>query len=300
VNGGDGIREGIAAFLRGDRSPHERRVFSSRRKQSTDRLLEIPGAKIETIEGKRFLEIERNVDGFMGVDVGDELRSALRRLNASNPESVDRGIRPATGWDLSDLVVLDLETTGFWGCPIFLVGLLLVEKGRLVTQQLVARDYPEEEAILLAASRRLDDRSVLVTMNGKSYDVPCFRDRAVLHRVSHRMGAMPHVDILHPARRRWASVLPNCRLKTLERFMLGIHRTGDVPSSEIPSVYHRFTATGDVGLLRPVLHHSRVDLLTTAMLLARLMSAGGRAAPFGKSSFSRGEALSATVSRRVL
>jgi uncharacterized protein YprB with RNaseH-like and TPR domain len=270
------------------------------RTPDTSQLLEIPGATIEAIEGKRFLEIERNAGGLMGVDVGDELHSALRRLNTSDPESVDRGIRPAMGWGLSDLVVLDLETTGLWGCPIFLVGLLLVEKGRLVTQQLVARDYPEEEAILLDASRRLAKRSVLVTMNGKSYDVPCFRDRAVLHRVSHRMSAMSHVDILHPARRRWASDLPNCRLKTLERFMLGIHRTGDVPSSEIPSVYHRFTATGDVGLLRPVLHHSRVDLLTTAMLLTRLASEGGREVPVGKTSTPRGKPLSSIASWEVL
>jgi hypothetical protein len=35
-------------------------------------------------------------------------------------------------------------------------------------------------------------------------------------------------------------------------------------------MFHRFVATGDAALLRPVLHHGRMDLLTTARLFADL------------------------------
>ena len=67
--------------------------------------------------------------------------------------------------------------------------------------------------------------------------------------------------MLHPARRRWRGHFADCRLQTLERAVIGITRTGDVPSAEIPAAYHAFTANPD---------HGRVDLVTTAKLFAEL------------------------------
>ena len=52
--------------------------------------------------------------------------------------------------------------------------------------------------------------------------------------------------------------------------MTGFTRAGDVPSRDIPELFHRFVATGDMAVLAPVLHHGRVDLLTTARLFAKL------------------------------
>jgi uncharacterized protein YprB with RNaseH-like and TPR domain len=204
------------------------------------------------------------------VDLEGELKAALERLTGADPETIDPALRPAAGRRLEDLVVLDLETTGFWGCPIFLVGMLLEEEGELVTLQLLARDYPEEAAMLTATSAVLENRELLVTFNGKSYDVPCLRERAVVHRAPTAPDRLEHVDVLHPARRRWGATLPDCRLQTLERLVAGIHRTGDVPSAEIPAVYHGFTVTGDPSRLFPVLHHSRVDVVTTARVFAAL------------------------------
>ncbi len=108
------------------------------------------------------------------------------------------------------------------------------------------------------------------------YDVPCLRDRCVIHRVEPVADRLGHADILHPARRRWQHELPDCRLQTLEKSIVGIHRTGDVPSAEIPGVYHAFTATGDPDPLLPVLHHSRVDVVTTLRVFTKLASGGRR------------------------
>ena len=124
--------------------------------------------------------------------------------------------------------------------------------------------------MLSAAAALLAGVDLLVTFNGKSYDVPCLRERFVLHRLP--PPPIPaHVDILHPARRRWQGELPDCRLQTLERHVTGLHRTGDVPSAEIPAVYHAFAADRDAARLAPVLHHGRLDVVTTARILVRLM-----------------------------
>ena len=172
--------------------------------------------------------------------------------------------------ELQDIVVMDLETTGFWGCPVFLVGLLFLEGDELVTQQLLARDYAEEALILRGAAQLLSRRKCLITFNGKSYDVPCLSERCVVHRVACRARQLAHVDVLHPARRRYRGKFSDCRLQTLERSVIGMTRTGDVPSSEIPAAYHHFAATQDAETLRPILHHGRIDLLTTVRLFVEL------------------------------
>jgi uncharacterized protein YprB with RNaseH-like and TPR domain len=224
------------------------------------------------VEGASILVVTRRVaDLLPGVDVAAELIASLDRIGAADPETIDRGLIPARGMRVGDLVVLDLETTGFWGCPVLLVGLLHEEDGILVTRQIVARDYPEERPMLRAALDLLARRGLVVTFNGKSYDVPCLRERCIVHRVKDEATRrLAHVDVLHAARRRWRGCFEDCRLATLERHVTGLTRAGDVPSREVPELFHRFVATGDAALLAPVLHHGRVDLLTTARLFARL------------------------------
>jgi uncharacterized protein YprB with RNaseH-like and TPR domain len=210
------------------------------------------------------------------IDAAGEIALALEDLGRLDPAEIDRHLAPAAGKLTCDLAVFDLETLGFWGCPIFLAGFLVEESGRLVTLQLLALDYPEEALVLRAAEDVLRERSLLVSFNGKSYDVPCFRERCAYHGIPSSIDELAHVDVLHPARRRYRESLPDCRLVTLERHVAGIYRQGDVPSAEVPAVYHRFVATGEIDALAPVLHHSRVDLLTTGMLLARLTSDAAR------------------------
>ncbi len=239
------------------------------------RLLEIPGAELLEIAGESVFTLRRRVRELLpGVDVTKELSSALRGLRDRNPECVDPGLHPAIGSELHDVAVMDLETTGFWGCPIFLVGLLFLEGDELVTRQLLARTYAEEATILRGAAELLSSRKLLVTFNGKSYDLPCFRERCVVHRVADKSDRLAHIDVLHPARRRYRGKFSDCRLQTLERSVIGITRTGDVPSAEIPAVYHRFAAAQDAETLRPVLHHGRIDLLTTARLFVELALQG--------------------------
>jgi uncharacterized protein YprB with RNaseH-like and TPR domain len=191
------------------------------------------------------------------------------------------------------VLLLDLETCGFAGSAIFLIGLLRQIDGGLWVELLLARNYAEERAILESFWSRIGDHRVLVTFNGKSFDWPMIRDRSIRHHLKgpHRQplltdrapgnGAhrprhhdrsppLVHCDLLHHARRKWRKRLPDCRLQTLERAICGRNRQGDIPGGKIPDVYHRFVRTGQRGQIRSVLHHNAVDLITLLDLAQRL------------------------------
>ena len=75
-----------------------------------------------------------------------------------------------------------------------------------------------------------------------------------------------HCDLLHHARRRWKHELPDCKLQTLERHICRRRRLDDIPGREIPSAYHDFVRHGDAWLIRGVLHHNALDLITLLQL----------------------------------
>jgi len=157
----------------------------------------------------------------------------------------------------------DTETTGLGGNMVFMLGVMRVYGTDVRLSQVFARDYREERELLDVWVDMLADSGMLVSFNGKSFDMPMLRDRLGLHHIS-RPPEPPHLDLLHPARRRWRKVLPDCRLQTLEWKICGRRRSGDIPGEEIPAVYHRFVRTGEARDILTVFHHNALDLITLA------------------------------------
>jgi len=169
-----------------------------------------------------------------------------------------------------DAALIDTETAGFHGRPLFLAGLARYRHPDLIITQYFARDYAEEAALLGQLADLLPDLRLLISFNGKAFDWPFIRDRMVYHRISCHTD-FAHADLLHPSRRRWRARLPNCKLQTLERYLSGRWRSGDIPSAEIPQRYHDFVRAQDARLIAPIFHHNRLDLITMVELLAALV-----------------------------
>ncbi len=166
----------------------------------------------------------------------------------------------------------DIETTGLTPSTyVFLCGMMYLRGGSFVIEQAFARDYSEELAMLIYVRDVLGRFPVLVTYNGVSFDVPFVKTRLAVGRIDFG-GPREHVDLLFPARQRFRSVLPNCRLETIERHLRGVEREGDIPGSEIPDAYHEFVRTGDARKIKRILHHNRMDLLAMAALFNHLAS----------------------------
>jgi uncharacterized protein YprB with RNaseH-like and TPR domain len=76
-----------------------------------------------------------------------------------------------------------------------------------------------------------------------------------------------HVDLLPVSRSLMKGRTPDHRLQTLEKFVLGRRRTGDIPGSEIPAAYHDFVRNRDARKMAAVIHHNRLDLLSMMDLI---------------------------------
>ena len=163
---------------------------------------------------------------------------------------------------------LDAETTGLaggTGTYAFLVGAGWVEADRLVVAQYFMRDFDDEPALLAALRPLLEQASVVVTFNGTGFDLPLLETRFILGR--NRWPALPHVDLLWPARRVWSRRFADCRLATLERDVLGVSREADVSGWEIPTRYFDYLRRRNATPLLPVFAHNRHDVLSLMALL---------------------------------
>jgi uncharacterized protein len=130
--------------------------------------------------------------------------------------------------------------------------------------------------MLAAVAELFGDADLIVTYNGKTFDVPVMETRWAFHRMRAPLDDVPHFDMLHPARRLWRmqSVLTDdggCRLATLERVLLNMRRAGDVDGFEIPGRFFQFLRTADPRPLEPVLEHNRLDLVSLAAVTSRAL-----------------------------
>jgi uncharacterized protein len=170
------------------------------------------------------------------------------------------------------VVFLDTETTGLsggTGTVAFLVGLGRWSAQGFQLEQFFMRTFQEEGAMLEALAERLRDVRLLVTFNGKGFDVPLLESRFVLQRQRWPMPAVAHLDLLYPARRLWKLRLQDCSLGNLEKQLLGVERAGDVPGHLIPHLYFNYLQTGIPRGMAEILRHNRQDICSLAALTER-------------------------------
>ncbi len=205
----------------------------------------------------------------------------MRRLGARDMDILPYFCR-------EDIVYLDIETTGLWSTqPLFLVGLLYYHEGQLRSRQLLARNLQEEKPLLAGLIEDLARFSMIVTYNGRNFDIPYIENRTVAHRLFYR-SSHEQIDLLYHARRHFRGVLPDCRLVTLEEHLLGKKREDDIPGYLIPATYYRYVRTRDAKLLSGILEHNRDDLLAMEGMMPLVTTAADASPLLVTGQFSNG------------
>ena len=166
---------------------------------------------------------------------------------------------------------LDTETTGLAGGAgtyAFLIGVGSIDEEGFRVRQFFMRDFGDESSLLSALSDYLARFDVLVTYNGKTYDVPLLETRYRMARARPPFARMAHLDLLHGARRLWKLRLDSCRLVDLENRILGLEREGDLPGEMIPYYYFQYLRIHQAFQLVPIFHHNVMDIVSLACLTA--------------------------------
>ncbi len=165
---------------------------------------------------------------------------------------------------------LDTESTGIYGSGTlaFLVGLGRFETGGFRKVQLFLREPIEERAMLEVLNSAIAGEDALVTFNGKSFDLPLLNGRYLSNAAPPPFRGLPHLDLLHIARRMWRDLLPSRALGDLEVQLLGVRRNeGEIPGWMIPQMYIDYLHTGDARPLAGVFYHNSMDVISMAALL---------------------------------
>lgn len=179
--------------------------------------------------------------------------------------------------DARRALYLDAETTGLGngtGNYPFLMGVCSLETdcgeqaAGLVLHQYLLRDPADEPALLARLHEHIRGADLLISYNGKSFDLPLLRSRFVMNRMKPPREP-PHLDLLHVARRIHKRRRFRKSLTTLEREVLGFARgPNDVGGAEVAERYLHYLHTRDESELADVVEHNELDVLTLVALTA--------------------------------
>ncbi|MHB8718487.1 MAG: ribonuclease H-like domain-containing protein [Candidatus Dormibacteria bacterium] len=205
------------------------------------------------------------------VDLGPALSDAGMHDAIAVP-SITRmcGIVADTG---AHLGVLDIECLGLRGSGVvaFLIGLGVQRGTSLAVDQYLLVDMAEEAAQLGAVARAIRSQPAWLTYNGRSFDVPVLRARCVVNRLDpESVEPRVHADVLGVTRRLFRERLGACTLQRAERSILNHHRVDDTPGAEAPARYRAWLNGAPPAVFAGVVRHNLRDLVSTAVLAARL------------------------------
>jgi len=209
-------------------------------------------------EGSRFLEI-----------FNKNKSEVINYIERWFPKSHPLMLCASGLWRKEDFIILDIETMGLFNRPIILLGVAQVSTDCILINQYFLQSVEEESAALRGFLSHISKNKVLLTFNGRTFDIPYIKERLAYYRIKGNL-ENAHFDILHFSRRAWKEKLPNCRLTTLEKYLFGIERKDDVPSALVPEFYETYLRTKNIGPLIPIIEHNQQDLITLANIFSRL------------------------------
>lgn len=173
--------------------------------------------------------------------------------------------------ELSRLGFYDLETTGLSGGAgsyIFLFGLGRVTGQTFTVEQLLLGDYPAEPDFISRIVSLLAEFGLLVSYNGRAFDSHLLSTRFLMNGVKAVLPAQ--LDLLYPSRSLYRSRIGSCSLSDIERDVLRIERSLDVPGFLIPGIYFDFLRGADAATLEPVAAHHLEDIVSLFRLLLQI------------------------------
>ncbi len=165
------------------------------------------------------------------------------------------------------LAFLDIETLGLnrGRDPIILIGMMLLGPDSGQLHQYFAQDIADEENILRSLMENLPPGSLVLTYNGRSFDIPYINHRLVKHGLPYRIPAGRGIDLMYWAKKALPDA-PRHTLKAVE-ICLGIQRQDTLSGLECVHQYQTYLKTKAPELASQICQHNYEDILHMAPLL---------------------------------
>lgn len=172
-----------------------------------------------------------------------------------------------------DWVYLDTETTGLSGGVgnlAFMVGVARYQAGMLEVRQYVLASFQAEAGLLRELLYWIGPQALLVSYNGKCFDIPLLDGRLRMQRLGRSLNGLRHLDLMYSVRRAFRGLWPDCRLQTAEHRLLGLLRDDDLPGALAPSAWRAWLERGSTDMLQAAGRHNLQDVVSLALLHRRL------------------------------
>jgi uncharacterized protein YprB with RNaseH-like and TPR domain len=220
--------------------------------KSHDKYGDVATRFLDRLDGMSYLEVVELLDD-----------------NRYSRKCRDNVIKSISMTDVENFKFMDIETMGLSNVPIILIGVAEIKGHGIVCSQYFLRNYSEESSIIEAYLAHLDEDSVHVTFNGKTFDVPFIKNRCIYNRIDANLD-LAHLDLMYFAKNLWSDDLPNCKLQTIEREMFCLEREGDVPGQYIPGYYKSYLENDNIGPVVPIIEHNAQDVISLANFLDKM------------------------------
>lgn len=176
--------------------------------------------------------------------------------------------------------IFDIETTGLYPKhdKIILIGFVHImpghDDGELV--QFFAETSDEEENILFEALRDISDTDILITFNGRSFDVPFLTTRCQKYSIQSQN--IFNLDLYQLVRNysTLKNVIGSLSQKSMEEFMQINHlRADEISGGESINLYNEYTEQESLSyksesLLNKILLHNKDDVMQLTRLISLL------------------------------
>ena len=173
-----------------------------------------------------------------------------------------------------DTLAFDTETSGLSngsGSFIFMLGLGYFEGDSYIVDQLILPDLGDEPAFLRQTELIFSRFPVLISYNGKSFDIPMLQSRLNFNLFPDFTRDITHIDLLNLTRRYWKTTLGSVRLANIEQYVLELERGDEeVPGYMAPELYREFLRDGDAEHIAGVAYHNQIDVVSLSAFLLRL------------------------------
>lgn len=159
------------------------------------------------------------------------------------------------------MVFFDIETLGlnpqFY--PVILIGMSYEENGVYTVEQFFAEDILEEENILSQFKSKIKASDILVTYNGKNFDVPYINKRMERYGMDYSLN-QEHLDVIcHVRPNKKKLGLESCSLKSVERY-LKLNREDTIDGAESIILYNRYVKSREEEIKQKIMLHNFEDV----------------------------------------